>query len=237
MAGVLALSIEPTLGAMEEADPLERYGARRQEIAVPVRQEGGALLTVSVRLPLEELDEAEVYLSLDGGDSFPVRLSEEVKGRHAATFDVTLPNIAARTALLMVRAGGRTRRGRIEVEIARSGPFAIVPNPRAPARKPWADRGIRKRVGDHARVEWWFTETDRAPVELSEDSLRGAGREWSAPAPPEGALTPAEGAPVRRSVRESPFDREDVGSPQPAPSGPLDRIRLQLVAGPLPLRP
>ncbi len=177
-----------------------------------------------------------MYLSLDGGRSFPIRLSEEVHARHAVTFDVSLPNLVARSAQLKVHAGGRNADGHVEVEVARSGSFEIVPNRRAPASRLWADRGIRKRLGDHSHVEWWFTETARQPLDLPGDALCGAGRVESAADPAESVLVTDDVPHPRRPKAASVPSRGETGRPRLIPPAPLERIRMQLVAGPRPMR-
>lgn len=209
----------------------------RQVVDLPERIDGGSLLSFSVRLPWDELDEAEVYLSLDGGRSFPIRLSEEVHARHAVTFDVSLPNFVAKSAQLKVHAGGRTADGHVEVEVARSARFEIVPNRRAAATRPWADRGIRRRLGNHSHVEWWFTTTAWQPLDLSEDALHGAGRVKVGTGRSESALVTDAVPHSRRPKAASRASlRGEAGEPDLGPPAPLEQIRFQLVAGPRPMR-
>ncbi|MCE7957831.1 MAG: hypothetical protein DYH06_07810, partial [Acidobacteria bacterium ACB2] len=109
-----------------------------------------------VSLPLPGLppcaDEAEVYLSLDAGGSFPVRVTEERDPR-AGSLSFRMPNLASGSAWLLVRAGGRRDGRRFETDLVSSGPFRLAPEPGAAALVPWADRGLLRRRGDHAHAE------------------------------------------------------------------------------------
>lgn len=110
-----------------------------------------------VTLPLPGLppgaDEAEVYLSLDAGRSFPVRVTEERDPR-GGSLSFRIPNLASGSAWLLVRAGGRRDGRRYETDLVSSGPFRLTPASGAAAPVPWADRGLLRRRADHARVEW-----------------------------------------------------------------------------------
>lgn len=135
--------------------------------AVPVLGPPAPVLRAGedVRLPLPGLprgaDEVEAYLSLDGGATFPIRLTEE-RDPGAGTLAFRVPNLPARSARILVRAGGRVDGRRFEADLFATGPFRLSPAAGVPNAVPWADRGLLRRRGDHVRVEWRAEE--RSPL-------------------------------------------------------------------------
>jgi hypothetical protein len=102
-------------------------GARPAEsaprLSLPsVSMAAGTGAEVSLRgasLP-DDADELELVLSLDGGRTFPVRLTPALSRRDRVRFVV--PAVPATRAVIAVRAG---RTGDDEIEVARSSPFQI----------------------------------------------------------------------------------------------------------------
>lgn len=80
-------------------------------------------------VPLDGIDEMELVLSLDGGQTFPHCVSRDLPpGASRAVW--TAPDLSASRAVLGVRTGGR---GKAERVVAVSAPFEIVaPEPKAP---------------------------------------------------------------------------------------------------------
>lgn len=147
------------LGAALAASPAPAVDV----LSVPA---GGLVSGQALRLRLPPLpagaDEMEVYLSIDGGATFPVRLSEERDP--APEVEVRVPDLPTGAARLLVRAGGRDASGRFERDLAVSGTFGIRRGG-ASLLVPWADRGRLARRGDRARVEWRAEERSAlAPV-------------------------------------------------------------------------
>ncbi len=118
------------------------------------------------RLPAREIDEAEIVLSLDGGRTFPVRVTPELKPCSAA-FLWKVPALPAAHARLALRAGEEERDADERIEIL-SADFRILPDPDGRVEQ------LRRRA-----AEWW---TPSAPAMLSaedllENTMSPAGRE------------------------------------------------------------
>lgn len=127
----------------------------------PIAPAGLARVEVgaTVEIPLAEVrdaDEMELVLSLDGGATFPVRVTAEIEpGTTSIAWRV--PNLPSRSARLALRAGADGRESIRAIGAA----FAIEPDPLA-------------RPEDAARVagEWRTREArDASPADLPEDGL------------------------------------------------------------------
>lgn len=103
-----------------------------------------------------DLDEAELVLSLDGGRTFSVRVTPELKPC-AARFLWTVPALPAQHARLALRAGAEER-GASEALVVVSGDFRILPDPDGRVEQ------LRRRA-----AEWWTPA--RPPVATAEDLL------------------------------------------------------------------
>jgi hypothetical protein len=125
----------------------------------------GDLLELSFRFPAGiRPDEWEAFLSLDGGKSYPVRLSGE-RTPDSTRLVARVPNLPTDAARILVRAGGEDEAeegDRFEVDIAISDPFQITAGSGIPGRAPWPDAGRLPRRGDHVRIEW-VVEASAAP--------------------------------------------------------------------------
>ncbi len=110
-------------------------------------------------------EERELVLSLDGGRSFPVRLTGEI-GPGDGVVSWRVPALPAEHAVLALREGGGGFEERI---VAVSAEFAIVPGSGVPAE------ALRFRDG-----EWKTREADASPDSLPTSALGspGSGR-WT----------------------------------------------------------
>lgn len=109
------------------------------------------------REPMREVDEAELVLSLDGGLTFPIRVSTELSPC-AGGFDWRVPSLASPHARLALRTGEGAR-GESERLALLSEDFTILPDPEGLPERLYARRG-----------EWWTPE--EAPVRRpAQDSL------------------------------------------------------------------
>lgn len=142
------------------AAPPLRAG-ERQPAPVAPSLEGLALAAgdeVELRFALptgSDVDEWEAFLSIDGGATYPIRLTEE---RPAAetSFRFRVPNLPAASARVLVRSGGEEDGGRTERDVALSAAFRIEGRPGVAPALPRPDAGTAHRLGDHARIEWWL---------------------------------------------------------------------------------
>jgi hypothetical protein len=141
------------------------------------RFRAGDMLDLTFRFPAGvEVDEWEAYLSLDGGETWPVRLAED-QDPGSARLVVCLPDLPTAAARILIRAGGEDgpgEAGRFERDVAVSEIFRIdggdVPH-RSPPRP---DGGRLPRRGDSVHIEWVVDEIRpgeafpvRLPVGLS----------------------------------------------------------------------
>ena len=130
-----------------------------------------------------DLDEAELVLSLDGGRTFPVRVTPELKSC-AARFLWTVPALPAAHARLALRAGDEERDAS-ESLVAVSADFRILPDP----------DGRVERLRRHA-AEWWTPSP--LPVATAEDlldrSFAPARQRVGAPFTLPDAFAPSSGA-------------------------------------------
>jgi hypothetical protein len=102
------------------------------------------------------LDEAELVLSLDGGRTFPVRVTPELNSC-ATRFVWTVPALPAAHARLALRAGAEERDAS-EALVAVSADFRILPDPDGRVEQ------LRRRA-----AEWWTP--SRPPAATAEDLL------------------------------------------------------------------
>lgn len=136
----------------------------------------GESVTLDLHLDERAFDEFEVLLSLDGGRTYPVRLTRDLPASTRRVI-VSVPALVAREARLLVRAGGDDAEegGRAERDVWTSDVFRIETDRVAlPAR----DEGLLPRRGESVRVEWWPEPPPslRQALDLSETSAeRGPG--------------------------------------------------------------
>jgi|PlaIllAssembly_1097288.scaffolds.fasta_scaffold390509_1 hypothetical protein len=105
-------------------------------------------------------EERELVLSLDGGRSFPVRLTGEI-GPGDGVVSWRVPALFAEHVVLALREGGGGLEERI---VTASAEFAIVPGPGVPAE------ALRFRDG-----EWKTREADSGPDSLPTSALGSPG--------------------------------------------------------------
>ena len=162
----------------------------------------GSLVTIAweeTGLP-EHVDEWEAFLSVDGGETWPLRITPHLD-ISIRRFDFRVPDLPTRDARLMLRFGDERR----EVEVDAPQRFSIVGDPSKPI---WEtpprhvlNRGERARETDPGVVVW--VEGSRSGEDLREvvswdpsSSLRGvlpAGHmvlPLVAPASPRESLAP-----------------------------------------------
>jgi len=116
-------------------------------------------------LHLEEFDEAELVLSLDGGLTFPVRISAEL-APGASTYRWRVPALATQRARLALRVGVEHERERERIILV--GPEFVID-----ARAPESDPGGLIRGAS----EWWTAQalTERSARDLLETSVASTG--------------------------------------------------------------
>jgi hypothetical protein len=114
-------------------------------------------------------NEAELLLSLDGGMSFPIRVSGELSPC-ASRFTWRVPALPAAQAVLGVRTGEDERDEDERITVV-SEAFRILPDPESRVEALYA-RG----------AEWWVPEepTRRAAEDGLRASMRGASSRWAA---------------------------------------------------------
>lgn len=112
----------PSVGAEADVPPTPTIG--RDEIA------SGESVVVRWSA-IDDVEEMELMLSVDGGRSFPLRVSPELEGRDRR-YVWRVPHVGARDARLRLRARIRGR----EVDGPPSASFAITLDPTRPAH-PW----------------------------------------------------------------------------------------------------
>lgn len=105
--------------------------------------------------PGREIDEAELVLSLDGGKTFPIRVTPELRPC-TSRFLWKVPALASEHVRLAVRAGAEERDAEERIEVV-SADFRILPDPDGRVEQ------LRRRV-----AEWW---TPAAPAVLSAEDL------------------------------------------------------------------
>jgi hypothetical protein len=109
-----------------------------------------------------DADEAELVLSLDGGRTFPVRVSAELDPR-ATGYRWRVPSVPTASARLAVRVGAAHERGRERIVLI-SAPFAIAADSSEPGTlaagpdESWTEQALcegtpRDRLGAGARPD------------------------------------------------------------------------------------
>jgi hypothetical protein len=169
-----------------------------------------------------DLDEAELVLSLDGGRTFPVRVTPELKSC-STRFVWTVPALPAAHARLALRAGAEER-DESEALVAVSSEFRILPEP----------DGRVEQLRRHA-AEWWTP--SRPPVATAEDllnrSFAPARPRVGAPFTFPDAFAPPSGPTAARLERAT----TPIASSTPHSLAVLDRSFVARCAGaPTPLR-
>jgi hypothetical protein len=101
------------------------------------------------------VDEAEIVLSLDGGKTFPIRVTPELRPC-ASRFLWTVPALASAHVRLALRAGVEERDQDESIEVV-SADFRILADPDGRVEQ------LRRRV-----AEWW---TPSSPAVLSAEDL------------------------------------------------------------------
>ncbi len=159
------------------------------------------------------LDESELVLSLDGGRTFPVRVSPELRAC-ASRFLWKVPALPADHARLALRAGAEERDETEAIEVLTSD-FRILPDPDGRVEE------LRRRT-----AEMWtpFDPSALTAEDLLEQALSAARSEIGVPtALPEAAMpTPSTaprpgGAANRTSIaRVDPASRVSSSSARPA---------------------
>jgi len=158
-AAWLAVSAAGTLGAEPRRDTFESPG--RGETLVPgsiVEIRWTAACESDAAATEREEDEAELVLSLDGGMTFPIRVSTEISPC-ASRVAWRVPALASSQARLGWRTGEAEREDEERIEIV-GEPFAILPDAAAAEAEALYARG----------AEWW---TPEPPAPLgAEDAVR-----------------------------------------------------------------
>ena len=116
------------------------------------------------------LDEAELVLSLDGGITFPIRISGEISPC-ASRFQWRVPALPSSSARLGLRIGEKGWEEAERIDVL-SAPFAILPDPEGRPERLYA-RG----------VEWWTlpTPANRSAEDLLEETVGEADPHIMAP--------------------------------------------------------
>jgi len=157
--------------------------ARPAELLEPVRGarlEPGAIVRVSWTLGASgerEFDEMELVLSLDGGRSFPLRVTREVSPAEDSVL-WRVPRLPSEHARIALRAG-RGEKKESETIRTISPEFTILADADAPLEQLWRVRG-----------EWRTHEAARSSKDLPQRSLSGSPDEMRAAFSPDGAAEP-----------------------------------------------
>jgi len=161
------------------------------------RLRAGSTETVRLDAASPGVDERELILSLDGGRTFPVRLTREIgPGDGSASWRV--PALPTEHAVLALREGGD---GLAETIVAAGAEFSIVPGP-----------GVCVETLQFRDGEWKTREADDGRTVLPSSSFGSAGEDHlrplldgevaleapvrGIPAGPEGLVAPERGATI-----------------------------------------
>ena len=141
-----------------------------------------------------EIDEAEVVLSLDGGRTFPIRVTPELRPC-ATRFLWTVPALPTVHARLALRAGSEQRDATETLEIL-SGEFRILSDPDGRVEK------LRRHVN-----EWWIPPPPAALTaeDLLDRSMSPANGRMSAPVSSFDAAVPSTSSSTFRPSRAAAF--------------------------------
>jgi hypothetical protein len=183
----------------------------------------GDLLDLAFRFPAGiEPDEWEAYLSLDGGETYPVRLTGE-RSPASTRLVVRAPNLPSDSARILIRAGGEDgprEADRYERDVAVTDAFRIVASFSPQQRAPWPAAGKNARRGDRVHIEWIVEEgPEPGPAAFRPEGLsqRAATTHALAESAVEATVTRAEG---RADPGSSRFEKpiQAVRPQQPAKS-------------------
>jgi hypothetical protein len=132
---------------------------------------GGSLVEArwSFAAPAGDADEAELVLSLDGGRTFPVRVSAELSP-DARSYRWRVPSLSSATARLALRVGADHEKGRESI-VAVSAQFTIA------AAGPEPESLVR------GASEWWTRQalSERTVRDILETSVEPEGDRLVAP--------------------------------------------------------
>lgn len=167
-----------------------------------------------------DADEAEILLSLDGGLTFPIRVSTELSPC-ASELRWRVPALPTAQARLALRTGEEGREETEEIQLV-SEPFAILADA-AGASEALVSRGF----------EWWTPQHPHpGSAEDALDPAIGVAAARSAPTLPSAEIgDPASVADARRSARASRAEAAD-----PAPLALNVKSLASTPAAPIPLR-
>lgn len=211
LVGVVAL-----LAAMATAAPAHGFGGRILSPSDGQAIGAGETLAIRWSALAADVDEMELLLSVDGGRSYPLRLTRQLDPR-TGSFDWIVPNLPTDRARLRVRYG---RQG-AENDAEPGGVFRIVGAPLHAA-------GVRYHAG-----EWWTgTQVPRSTADLEphETRVHCPGSDFTP------ASSSEAGAPEGRFRIPPPLERARTATErEPAPdpvrpqrsSRPLDRPRRE----------
>ncbi len=110
---------------------------------LPAELRAGDVVTLRWSEPGHEVEEMEVLLSVDGGRSYPLRVSPELDARSRA-YRWRVPELDAAAARLRIRVGHRDG----ERECPPSAPFRIAARPATAARRPTPGATVHE-------AGWW----------------------------------------------------------------------------------
>lgn len=140
----------PAGASVERAVPIEVVSPRAGQV---LRAGGEVVLQWrDVGTPRSDFEEWEVFLSLDGGSYWALRLTPHLD-REVSRFRTTLPPIASRHARFLYRFGDE----REEVEVELPGEWTVEPAllPAATGSRHFVARsGEAARPGEPGVVEW-----------------------------------------------------------------------------------
>ena len=139
----------------------------------------GDTVAITVGEAPKDAEEWEAFLSVDGGRSYPIRVTPHLSIRDRS-FTWSVPSLPAASACLRVRFGS----GGVESEFALPERFSILPSSRgtlvAPGRS--SAVGAAPALGEEGTIAWveQVGVEARLVVPLSTEGMAPASR-WSAP--------------------------------------------------------
>jgi hypothetical protein len=141
-----------------------------------------------------EIDEAELALSLDGGKTFPIRVTPELKPC-TARFLWKVPALAAAHARLALRAGSEARDEAEQLEVL-TADFRILPDPDGRVE------ALKRRA-----AEWWIPSQPSvlSAEDLLEKSMSAARDEIAAPSGLLDAAIPTSSPEAIRPARAAAY--------------------------------
>jgi hypothetical protein len=173
------------------------------------------------------IEEWEAFLSLDGGRTWPLRLTPHLDAG-IRRFSFRVPDFPSREARLLLRFGNE----QVEVETEIPGSFTISAGLEPPVLDPLPpslrlSRGESARPGDGGVVLW--TEGTRDGAGLREVSAQETSQEWEEvqaarslllplfwPAPGRADLPPPDGADLDRPAPTGTRASAETAAPRPA---------------------